>query len=160
MSDSSRPHGLQHARPYCPSPTPGVYSNSCPLSRWSISYHTLSNHLIQPSHFLLSPPPAFNLSQHQGLFKWVSSLYQVARSIRVSASVLPMNAQDWSLGWIGSPCSPKDSQKSSPHHSTKASVLRRSAFFIVQLSHPYMTTGKIIALIRQYLCWQSNVSAF
>ena len=114
MSDSSRPHGLQHARPYCPSPTPGVYSNSCPLSRWSISYHTLSNHLIQPSHFLLSPTPAFNLSQHQGLFKWVSSLYQVARSIRVSASVLPMNAQDWSLGWIGSPCSPKDSQKSSP----------------------------------------------
>ena len=47
---------------------------------------------------------------------------------------------------VGSPCSPRDSQKSSPHHSSKASILRHSAFFIVQLSHPYITTGKTIAL--------------
>ena len=65
VSNSLRPHGLQHTRPPCPSPTPGVYSNSCPLSRWSISYHTLSNHLIQPSshlifcRLLLLPPSIF-----------------------------------------------------------------------------------------------------
>ena len=70
FSDSLWPHWLQHTRPPCPSLTPGVSSNSCPLSRWA----------IQPSHPLSSPsPPAFNLSQHQGLFKWVSSLNQVAK---------------------------------------------------------------------------------
>ena len=63
MSDSLRPHKSQHARPPCPSPNPGVYSNSCPLSRWC----------HPTSHPLLSPSPAFNLSQHQGLFKWVFS---------------------------------------------------------------------------------------
>ena len=60
VSDSLRPHGLQHARLPCPSPTPEAYSNSCPLHRCA----------IQPSHPLSSPsPPAFNLSQHQGLFQ-------------------------------------------------------------------------------------------
>ena len=59
VSDSLQPHGLQNARPPCPSSTPGVYSNSCPLSRW----------FIQPSHPLSSPsPPAFNVPQHLGLF--------------------------------------------------------------------------------------------
>ena len=70
MSDSLRLHGLQHARTSCPSPTPGVYPNSWPLSRWC----------HQPSHPLSSPsPPALNLSQHQGLYKWVSSSHQVAK---------------------------------------------------------------------------------
>ena len=65
--NSSRPHGLQHTRPACPSQTPGVYPNSCPLNQWC----------LQPSHPLSSPShPTFNLSQHQGLFKWVSSSYQ------------------------------------------------------------------------------------
>ena len=66
---------------------------------------------IQPSHPLSSPsPPTFNPSHHQGLFQWVSSSHQVAKVLRVSASasVLPMNIHDWS------PCSPKDSQESSP----------------------------------------------
>ena len=70
LFDSLQPHGLQHARPPCPSPTPRVYPNSCPLSWWC----------IQPSHPLSSPsPPAFNLSQHQGPFKWVSSSHQMAK---------------------------------------------------------------------------------
>ena len=73
---------------------------------------------IQPSHPLLSPsPPAFNLFQHQGPFKWVSSLHQVAKvGVSASASVLPMNIQDWFPldGLVGSPCSPRDSQESSP----------------------------------------------
>ena len=69
MSDSLWPHGLQHSRTPCPSPSPGVCSNSCPSSQWC----------VQPSHPLSSPsPPAFTLCQHQGLFKWVSSSHQVA----------------------------------------------------------------------------------
>ena len=72
---------------------------------------------IQPSHPLSSPaPPAFNLSQHQGLFQWISSLHQVAKvfGVSASASVLRMNIQDWfPLGWTG-PCCPRDSQESSP----------------------------------------------
>ena len=93
VSDSLRPHKLQHARPPCPSPTPEVYSNSC---------HWVSD-AIQPSHPLSSPsPPALNLSQHQGLFQCVSSLHQVAKvfAVSVSKSVLPVNTQDWSpLRW-------------------------------------------------------------
>ena len=70
MSDSLRPHEQQHARPPCPSPTPGVHPNSCPLSQWC----------HQPSHLLSSPSsPALNLSQQQRLFKSVSSLHQVAK---------------------------------------------------------------------------------
>ena len=77
---------------------------------------------IQPSHSLSSPsPPALNLSQHQGLFKWVSSLHQVAKVLGVSASpsVLPMNIQDrfplgHPKGLVGSPCSTRDAQASSP----------------------------------------------
>ena len=70
VSDSLWPHESQHERPPCPSTTPGVYPNSCPLSRWC--HLTISSSVI-PS------PPAFNLSQHQGLFKWVSSPHQVAK---------------------------------------------------------------------------------
>ena len=67
-------HGLQHARLPCPSPTPRACSNSCPLSRYA----------IQPPHPLSSPsPPAFDLSQHQGLFKWVSSSQQVAKLLEL-----------------------------------------------------------------------------
>ena len=87
MSTSLRPHGLQHARPPCPSPIPRVYSNSCPLSD-----------AIQPSHPLSShSPPALNPSQHQGLFIGHQSI-----GVSASTSVLPMNTQDWSpLGWTG-----------------------------------------------------------
>jgi len=70
LSNSLWPHGLQHARPPCPSPTPGVFSNSCPLSQWC--YPTISSSVIPFSSCL-------NFSQHQGLFKWVSSLPQKAK---------------------------------------------------------------------------------
>ena len=84
MSDSLGPHGLQYARPSCPSPTPGVYPNSCPLSWWC--HPTISSSVV-PS------PPTFNLSQHQGLFKWVSSSHQVAK-------VLEFQLQHQSFQWI------------------------------------------------------------
>ena len=91
------PHGLQHSRFLCPSPTPGDCSNS---------FHPACD-AIKPSHPLsFLSLPAFNLFQHQGLFKWVSSSHQVTkvRSFGASASVsvLPMNIQDWFLlGWTG-----------------------------------------------------------
>ena len=109
---------------------------------------------IQPSHPLLSPsPPALNLSQHQGIFKWVSSSHQVAK-------VLEFQLQHQSLQWTPSLMSfrmdwlellaVQGTLKSLlRHHSSKASILRRSTFLIVQLSHVYMTTGKTIALTRQ-----------
>ena len=84
VSNSLWPHGLKHARLPCPSPTPGACSNSCPSSQWP----------IQPSHPLSSPfPPTVNLSQHQSLFQWVSSLHQVAK-------VLEFQLQHQSFQWI------------------------------------------------------------
>ena len=100
---------------------------------------------IQPSHPLLSPsPPTLNLSLHQGFFQWVGSSHQVAESIgaSASASVLPMNIQDWfPLSWLVWSCSPKDSQKSSPTPQFK-SINSSELSFIVQLLYAYMTTGK------------------
>ena len=94
MSDSLLSHGLQHARPPCPSPTPGVYSNSCPL----IESVMPSNHLILCHPFLL-PPSSFPAS---GSFQMSQFFESGGQSIAVSASVLPMNIQDWSpLGWTG-----------------------------------------------------------
>ena len=107
---------------------------------------------IQPSRPLSSPNPAFNLSQHQGLFQWVF-FTSGGQSIGVSAStsVLPMNTQDKSLlgwtGWIS--LQSKGLSRVFSNHSSKASVLWCLASFLVQLSHPYMTTGKTIALTRQ-----------
>ena len=109
---------------------------------------------IQPSNPLLSPsPPAPNPSQHQGLFQWVSSPISGGQSIGVSASasVLPMNTQDWfPLGWTDwISLQSKGLSSLLQHHSSKASIFQCSAFFTVQLSHSYMTTGKTIALTRQ-----------
>ena len=83
VSNSLRPHGLQYVRLPCPSPTLRAYSESCLLSWWC--------------HPLSSSSPAFNHSQHQGLFKWINFAHQVAKVLGVSASasVLPMNVQDW-----------------------------------------------------------------
>ena len=106
---------------------------------------------IQPPHPLSSPsPPTFNLSQHLGLFKWVSSLHLVVKVLEFSfKSVLPMNIQDWSpLGWTDW-ISLLSKRLLRIFSSSKASVLQHSAFFMVQLSHPYMTPGKTKALARR-----------
>ena len=112
---------------------------------------------IQPSHPLLYPsPPTFNISQHQDLFKWVSSSHQVAK-------VLEFQLQHQSFQWIYSGLisfrmdwldllAVQGTLKSLlQHRSSKASIIQHSAFFTVQLSHPYMTTGKTKALTRQTL---------
>ena len=107
---------------------------------------------IQPTHPLSSPsPPAHNPSQHQGLFQWVHSSHQVAKYWSFSISIIPSNEHpglisfrmDW-LDLLGVQGTLKSLLQ---HHSSKASILRHSAF-TVQLSHPHMTTGKIIALTR------------
>ena len=143
MSDSLQPHELQHARPSCPSPTPRVYSNSCPLSRWC--HPTISSSVISFSFCLQSFPAS-------GSFQMSQLFTSDGQSIGVSASalVLPMNTQDWStLGWTGWISLKFKGLKSLlQHHSSKTSILQHSAFFIVQLSHQYMTSGKTIALTR------------
>ena len=95
VTNSLRPHGLQHARPPCPSPTPRVYSNSCPLSRWCNP--TISSSVIPFSSHLQSFPAS-------GPFPVSQFLAPGGQSIGVSASalVLPMNIQDWfPVGWTG-----------------------------------------------------------
>ena len=151
MSDSLWPHELQHARPPCPSPTPGVYQTHI---------HWVSD-AIQPSHPLLSPSPPPSMYWEACL---VPSIFP---SIRVfsNESVLHIRwSKYWSFSFNISPPSEhlglisfrmdwldllevQGTLKSLlQHHSSKASILLCSAFFIVQFSHPYMTSGKSIAL--------------
>ena len=106
----------------------------------------------QPSHPLLSPsPPAFNLSQHQGLFKWVSSSCPVGKVLELQ---LQHQFIQWIFNWFPLELTGLISWQSKglssvlQHHSSKASILQCSASFMVQFSHPYMTTGKTIALTR------------
>ena len=111
---------------------------------------------IQPSHPLLSPsPPSFNLSQHQGLFKWVSSLHQWPKNWSFSFNINPSNEYSglisFRMDWLDLLAVQGTLKSLLQHHSLKTSVLQHSALFIVQLSHPYTTTGKIIALTRSLL---------
>ena len=107
---------------------------------------------IQPSRPLLSQSPAFSLSQHQGLFKWVSSSHQVAKVLEFQ---LQHHSFQWTLGlisfrmyWLDLLAVQGTLKSLLQNHSSKASILWLSAFFTVQISHPYTTTGKTIALIR------------
>ena len=106
---------------------------------------------IQPYHPLSSPsPPAFNLAQHQGLFKWVSSSHQVAKVLCFSFSISPSNEYSglisFRMYWLDLLAVQGTLKSLLQHHGSKVSILRHSAFFMVQLSHPYMITGKTIAL--------------
>ena len=142
VSDSLRPHELQHARPPCPSPTPGVHSDSHPLSWWC--HPAISSSVIPFSSCPQSLPASESFPMSQ-LFAWG------CQSTRVSAlaSFLPKNTQDWSpLEWT-SWISLQSKGLSSLLQHQKASILQHSAFFTVQLSHPHMITGKTIALTRR-----------
>ena len=144
MSDYLWPHGLQHARLSCPWPTPGTCSNSCPWSQW---FHPTISSSVVPFFSCLELFPA------SGPFPMNQFFASGGQSIGVSASasVLPMNIQDWfPLGLTGLiSFQPKGLLKSLlQHHSSTAPILQHSAFFMVQLSHPYMTPGKTIALTR------------
>ena len=111
---------------------------------------------MQPSHPLSFPsPPAFNLSQHQGLFQWVSSLHQVARVLEFQLSKSPSEEYSGLISFrmdLFDLLAIQGTLKSLlQHYSSKASILLCSAIFIVQLSHPHMTTGETIALTRRTL---------
>jgi len=117
---------------------------------------------IQPSHLLSSPSPAaFNLSQHQCLFKWVSSLHQVAKVWSFSFSISPSNEYSglisYRVDWLDLLAVQGTLKSLLQHHNSKASILWCSAFLTVQLTYPYMMTGKTIALII-HICWQSDIS--
>ena len=144
--DSLRPHESQHARPPCPSPTHGVHSDSGPLSQWC---HPAISSSVGPS------PPAPNLSQHQRLFQWVSSSMRWPKYWSFSFSIIPSKEHpgliSFRMDWLDLLAVQWTLKSLLQHPSSKASILRCSAFFTVQLSHPYMTTGKTTALTRRML---------
>ena len=141
MSDSLGPHGLQHARLPCPSPTARACSNSCPSSRWC--YPTISFSVV-PFSCLQSFPASRSFQMNQ-------FFPSGGQSIGASASVFPVNIQDWfPLGWTGwIPCYPKDSQESSPTPQFKSINSSVLSFLYGPNLNPYMTTGKTIALTIQ-----------
>ena len=142
----------QHTRLPGPSRSPGVCSNSCPLSHWY--YHTISSSAATFSFCLQSFPASESFTM---IWFFASGGQSIKAS--ASASLLPMHIQGWFplglTGWI-SLQSKWLSRVFLQHHNLKASILRRSVFFMVQLSHLYMTTGKTITDYMD-LCWQSDV---
>jgi len=144
VSNTLRPHEPQHARPPCPSPTPGVHSNSCPSSWW---WHPAISSPVVP---FSSCPQS---SQHQGLFQWVNSLHEVPKYWSFSFSIIPSKEHpgliSYRMDWLDLLAVQGTLKSLLQHHSWKASILWRLAFCIVQLSHPHMTTGKTIALTRR-----------
>ena len=142
MSDSLWPHRLQHSRLACPSPTPGDAQTHV---------HRVGD-TIQQSHPLLPPYlPAFNLSQNQSLFQWVNFHMRWPKYWSFSFSISPSSEYSgmisFRMDWLDLLAVQGTLKSLLQHHSSKASILQCSAFFVVQLSHSYMTTGKTIALI-------------
>ena len=137
-----QPHGLQHVRLPCPSPPPGVCSNSCPLSGW-----------CHPTILLSPSPPALNLSQHQGHFQQVRSLHQVAKVLELQHhSGLISFRMDW-FDFLAVQGTLKSLLK---HHNPKASIPQHSDFFMIQLSHNYW---KNHSTDYTDICPQSGISA-
>ena len=153
--DSLQPHRLQHARPPCPSPTLGVYSNVCPLSRWC--HPTISSSVIPFSSYLQSFPASESFQMSQ----FFASVGQ-STGVLASASVLPMNIQDWfPLGWTGW----TSLQSKGLSRVFSNTTVQKHQFFSAQLSlYPTLT------FIHDYwkkhgfdymdLCGQSDASAF
>ena len=144
MSDSLQPRESQHVRPPCPSPTPGVYSNSM-----SIELVMPSSHLTLCRPLLLLPPipPSLRvfsneLTLHMRWQKYWSFSFSISPSNEHSGLI------SFRMDWLDLLVVQGTLKSLLQHHSSKASILQCSAFFTVQLSHPYMTTGKTIALTR------------
>ena len=156
MSNSLWPHGLQHARPSCPSPTPRVYSNSCPLSWWC--HPTISSSVIPFSSHRQSFP-AIRVFSNESVLRIMWPEYW-SFSFSISPSNEYSGLISFRMDWLDLLAVQGTLKNLLQHHSSKASILRCSAFFPVQLSHPYMTTGKTIALTRWTLVGKVNVSAF
>ena len=145
VSDSLQLHGLQHARPPCPSPPPGVHPNPCPLSRWC--HPTTSSSVVPFS----SCPQSFPVSGSFQMSQLFASGGQSYWSF--SFNISPFNEHpgliSFRMDWLDLLAVEGTLKSLLQHHSSKASIVQCSALFIVQLSHPYMTTWKAIALTRQ-----------
>ena len=155
VSDSLRPHESQHARPPCPSQTPGVHSDSCPSSQWC---HPTISFSVIPFSFCSQSFPASRSSNE--------SVLRIRWSTYWSFSFINSHSNEYSrmisfrIDWLDLLAVQGTLKSLLQHHSSKASFLWHSPFFMVQFSHPYTTTGKTIALTRQNFFWQSYVSAF
>ena len=154
VSDSLWPHKSQHARPPCPSPSPGVHLNSCPSSQWC--HPAISSSLVPFSSCSQSLPESET-------FQWVNTSYEVAKVLefQLQHHSLQRNPRaDLQNGLVGSPCSPRDSQESSPTPQFKSINSLALSF----LHSPILTSihdhWKNHSLDKMDLCWQSNVSAF
>ena len=140
MSNSLPPQETKHTRPPCPSPTSGVYPNSCPLSRW---YHLTTSSSVF-SFFLLLLPSFFPSTR---VFSNESALHirwpeYWSFSFKISPSNEYPGLIFFRMDWLDLLVVQGNLKSLLQHHSSKAAILQRSAFFIVQLSHPYMTTGE------------------
>ena len=149
-----RPHGLQYTRLPCPSPTPGAYSNSCPLSWWC---HPIISSSIVPFSSCLQSFPAIRVFSNESVLhirwpKYWSFSFSISPSNEYSGLISFSTVRLDLLAVQGT------LKSLLQHHSSKASILPHSTFFIVQLLNPHMTTGKTIALIRQ--SFVGNVSGF
>ena len=159
VSDAWQPHGLQNTTLLCPPLSPGLHLDSCPFSQWC---HPTSSSSVIPFSSCLQSFPA------RGSFPKSQLFTSDGQSIGTSAlaSILPMNIQDWfPLGWLDLLAIQGTLKSLLQHHSSKASILQCSAFFMVQLSHLYMTAGKcictwLLSFDSKNLCWQSDVYAF
>ena len=154
MSNYLWPHGLQHARLPCPSPTPRACSNSCPLSWWCLP--TISSSVIPFSSCLQSFPAS-------GSSLMIQFFVSGGQSIGASVSISPYNEYSgpisFRMDWLDLLAIQGTLKSFLQHHSSKASILQCSAFFIDQLSNPYMTIGKTIALTRQIFVSNLMVSS-
>ena len=151
MSDSLRPHELQHARLPCLSPIPGAYSNSHQVGD--------ASQPSQPLLLLLSIFPSIRVFSRESVLhirwpKYCSFSFSISPSDEYSGLI------SFRMNWLDLLAIQGTLRSLLQHHNSKPSVVQCSAFFMVQLSRPYMTTGKNHSFDQMHLCQQSNVSAF
>ena len=144
MSGSLQPHGLQHARPPCPSPIPRVHNKPMSIESVMPSSHLI---LCHPLFLLPSIFPSIQVFPNESVpcIRWPKYW---SFSLSISPSKEHPGLISFRMDWLDLLAVQGTLKSLLQHHSSKASILRRSAFFIVQLSYPYMTTGKTIALTR------------
>ena len=140
VSDSLRPHESQQARPPCPSPSPGVHSNSRSLSPWC---HPAISSLVVPFSSFPQSLPAFRVFSNESALRIRWPKYW-SFSLSISLSNEHPGLVSFRMGWLNLLAVQGTLKSLLQHHSSTASILQRSAFFLVQLSYPYMTTGKTI----------------
>ena len=152
VSNSLWPHGLQHTRLLCPSPTPGVYSNPCPLSQ--CCHPTISSSVVPFFSHLQSFPASGSFPMSQLFASGGQTIGSF--SFNISPSNEHSGLISFRMDWFDLLAVQWTLKSLLQHYSSKTSVLQHSAFFTVQLSHPYMTTGKNIALTR----WLLSINLF